>query len=201
MAGTGVIDVKKYIFLTLPAILIIVILVYVWNIRSNLVSTRLPLIKPLPTFNLRDVKGNSFTLSDMKGKITVVDFIFTRCLGPCPVMTGHMKRLYDKYSDRSDIRFISISVDPEFDTADVLKEYSRKYGVIDDRWVFLRGEMDSIVKLSEDGFLLAASDLPFGHSLRWVLVDKDATIRGYYEGTDPTGISRLEEDLTFLAGR
>lgn len=191
---------NRILFLFIPLVLIVITLVFFWNIKNDSIHSTPGVMATLPDFELTDSNGSTFTKKDLKNRINVVDFIFTRCQGPCPVMSGYMKSLYKKYYDTPELRFISISVDPDYDTQQVLNEYSKRYGVNDDRWVFLRGEMQKIMDLSENGFLLPAENLPSGHTIRWVLVDGDGGIRGYYDGTDVESIVKMENDALKLIG-
>jgi len=183
---------NKNLLISLPLVLIVLMVYFTWNKRQELSRPDISIIKALPEFQLEDADGNPFALADLKGKVNVVDFIFTRCQGPCPIMSGEMTKLYKKYANNDDIRFVSISVDPDYDSGAVLKEYAKRYNVTDQRWIFLRGSMAEIVDLSENGFLLPAQNLPMGHTVRWVLVGAEGNIRGYYEGTDILSIEKME---------
>ncbi len=161
-------------------------------------GTDLEVLGAVPPFELTERSGLSFGSDDMKGKINVVDFIFTSCEGPCPVMADNMSTLYKAFAGSKKIQFVSISVDPARDRLSVLQEYARKQGVIDSRWVFLRGEYDAIRWLSESGFKLAADDLPAMHSTKFVLVDDKGQIRGYYSGTDMASVNLLKTHIREL---
>ena len=94
-------------------------------------------------------------------------------------MNSKVAELYRKYSTTNKVQFVSITVDPENDTMQVLQEYAANYGVNDNRWLFLRGELSDVQQLTEDGFMLAG-ELPNLHSTKLVLVDQNGSIRGYY---------------------
>ena len=153
----------------------------------------------VPQFEFTERSGAEFGLENLKGSLNVVDFIFTKCPGACPVMSGEMVKLYKLYEGSDKVRFVSISVDPDTDTLPVLTEYAESYGVTDDRWVFLRGQIEEVINLSEKGFMLAASNLPQGHSTKFVLVDHEGKIRGYYDSYDDDSIKVLKEHLRALA--
>ncbi len=158
-----------------------------------------PVLGILPNFIFTERDGQPFGLADMKGKINVVDFIFTHCKGPCPVMAGKMSGFYKLYAGSDKVQFISISVDPQNDSLPVLREYAARQGVTDKRWVFLRAPLDSVVNLSENGFMIAADDLPGGHSTKFVLVDGQGRIRGYYDGLDDASLEILKTHIRELA--
>lgn len=166
-------------------------------------ETPLPKLFEVPDAQLVSDTGTSFRLSELRGHVVVYDFIFTNCAGTCPMMTGVMKRLATGMADESDLRFVSISVDPERDTPEVLRAYAKRTGG-DKRWMFLTGEREVIVPLSRDSFKLAAGDVvaneaePILHSTRLVLVDRNATIRGYYDALSEESLKTLERDMRRL---
>lgn len=153
-------------------------------------------------FSLIESSGKPFTLSNLKGRISVVDFIFTSCLGVCPTMTGEMKALQDRLP--KEIQLVSISVDPEHDTPEVLAAYGRAHGADPQRWAFLTGDREAVHRLSQDSFKLlvdpegGSAAEPIVHSTRFVLVDRDAVIRGYYDSTEREALDRLVRDAEAL---
>ena len=161
-------------------------------------DSTLPVIKTVSSFSLRTQDGNLFSESELNGKITVLDFMFTSCLGPCPLMTHNMRKLYNQYRSKPDVQFVSITVDPIRDTEEMLKQYALSNGVTDERWQFLTGEMDTIQSISQEGFLLFAESLPAGHAIKFVLIDHKGQIRKYYDGTDDTSMKTLQKDLDFF---
>ncbi|HWO56870.1 MAG TPA: SCO family protein [bacterium] len=159
----------------------------------------LPVIAAVPDFTLTERDGSPFTRDSLMGKISVVDFIFTRCPGVCPVMADRMSRLYKLFEGRRDIQFVSITVDPEYDTPEVLREYAARQGVTDRRWLFLRGDTAAVAALSEKGFLLPTGALPEGHSSKFVLVDARGQIRGYYSTEDESSQLLLQHHIRALS--
>ena len=148
----------------------------------------LPKLFPLPAAQLVNEQGRAVNLDSMKGSVTVYNFIFTTCTGTCPIMTNNMRALTQKIDKGAPVHFVSISVDPTRDTPPVLAEYAKRVRN-DDRWTFLTGDRNAIVRLSVDGFKLAAGDpMPGGepllHSSKFALADKTGTIRAYYDGSD-----------------
>jgi protein SCO1/2 len=186
---------------------IIIRIIYLLNLGTLIVTfgcgdrntvRELPILASLPPFEMYDHRGQEVDRDLFTGKISVVDFIFTSCQGPCPIMAVNMKSLYDHYSDESMVQFVSITVDPENDTYDVLQNYALAQGINDSRWIFLRNDLEKVVKLSEDGFFLSAANLPMGHSVKFVLVDSKGNIRKYYSGTDPEDTERLSRSIQSL---
>ena len=149
----------------------------------------LPHLFPVPDTQLVAETGKPLNLHDLKGSVVVYDFIFTNCAGSCPMMTSQMRKLTQKIDSHAPVRFVSISVDPQRDTPQVLRDYATRYRN-DPRWTFLTGDRDTIVRLSVEGFKLAAGGTaqtaaePLLHSSKFAVADKDGMIREYYGGTD-----------------
>ncbi len=156
------------------------------------------IIKGLPEFSLVSHHGEPFTKDSLLNKISVLDFIFTSCPGPCPVMSNNMRTLYNQYKLHPDLQFLSITVDPDYDTQEILKLYAHANGVNDMRWKFLRTDMEKIKTLSTDGFLFMSDNLPAGHSVKFVLIDENGNIRQYYNGTDDASISILRRHINLF---
>ncbi len=159
----------------------------------------LPKVCTVKPFLLWDADEEEFGLDRVKGKIWVADFIFTHCTYPCPLMTAGMKKLQDAFADTDDVRFVSVSVDPGRDSPEVLKTYARDHGAIDGKWHFATGSPKEILKLQSEGMkLLTKPDDPLAHNVKFVLVDRSGTVRGYYDGKEPPEVKRLEADIRRL---
>lgn len=159
----------------------------------------------VPPFSFIDQFGRPFTDKDAEGKVLVVDFFFTRCTTICPKMGVQMQQLQLKLADAAfkDVLFLSHTVDPEYDTPEVLLAHARKLEADTARWKFLTGEKADIYLQGSEGYYLAAREdvmAPDGflHSEQFVLVDKDRHIRGYYDGTTRSGMMALAADLKML---
>jgi protein SCO1/2 len=157
----------------------------------------LPALGQVPDFNFVERNGLTFGKDNMKGKINIVNFFFTNCQGPCPIMNARVAELYKKYATTDKVRFISISVDPKRDSLAVLRKYANDFGVTDERWLFLRGELDEVQRLSEQGFKLGG-ELPTIHSTKLILVDPDGNIRGYYDSFDEESLRLLTTHVKAL---
>jgi len=164
--------------------------------KANESINELPaVIKKVPDFSMTSHIGENFNQDSLLNKISILDFIFTSCPGPCPIMSNNMRTLYRQYKLHPDLQFISISVDPEYDTQEVLKNYADANGVNDERWKFLRADMESVKKLSTDGFMFMSESLPAGHSVKFVLIDENGDVRQHYNGTDDGSISILRTHI------
>jgi protein SCO1 len=169
------------------------------DIRSRRAASRLERLAPAPQFQFTAQDGTTVSNADLKGKVWVADFIFTRCAGPCPVMTSRMAEVNQALSGKAkDVELVSFTVDPEYDTPQVLKEYGERVGASPERWKFLTGPKDHIEATVMKGFLQALSREPSGvpiHSTRFALVDRDGWIRGFLDGNDPELPQKLLMDI------
>jgi protein SCO1/2 len=161
----------------------------------------------VPDFSLTDQLGRPATRSDLAGQPWVADFIFTRCGGPCPRMSERMARMVKAMGHDAGVRFVSFTVDPDYDTPAVLGEYAAALGADAAEWRFLTGSRAQIHRLSIDGFHLAMGDaevdsatalMNVAHSTRFILVDGAGIIRGYYDGEDEAALAMLSRDLKGL---
>ena len=112
----------------------------------------LPEIGNIPQFEFTNSDGNTVTLDNLKGKVWVADFIFTTCTMACPMMTGNMNIVHKKFKKNDNVRLVSISVYPEFDTPEVLKNYASQYDADTEKWLFLTGKEDAVKDIIRDGF-------------------------------------------------
>jgi len=157
----------------------------------------IPVYDLVPEFSFIESKGQKFELEDLKGKLNSIDFFFTTCRGPCPLMSTEMEKLYRYYQSTDKVQFVSISVDPKRDSLAVLREYAKKYGVNDNRWNFVNGHIEDIKRLSEEGFKLGA-DFPDMHNTNFILVDQNGYIRGYYDPFTETSMKLLKTHIRQL---
>ena len=169
-----------------------------WVIEKANGSHEIPIIKKVPNFNFTNQNGDIFSHNQLKNKITVLDFFFTNCPGPCPIMTYNMKSLYNDFSSSDDVQFVSITVDPENDNIKVLKNYADINGINDQRWQLLTSELSKIKSLKRDGFMLYADELPQGHAIKFILIDEHGNIRKYFDGTDEGSLTILKKDISNL---
>ena len=169
------------------------------DIRARRTASRLERLAPAPEFQFTAQDGSAVSSADFKGKIWVANFIFTRCAGPCPIMTTRMAALNQALGGKTqDVELVSFTVDPEYDTPEVLKEYGKQVGATPERWKFLTGPKDQIETTVMKGFLQALAKEPSGapvHSTRFVLVDRDGWIRGFPDGNDPEIAQKLLMDI------
>ncbi len=187
----------KYLIIGSAVLLVILIGALLVIQQANKTRGDLPVLYAVPEFTFTERSGQPFGLDDLKGKISVVDFIFTNCKGPCPMMAVSLGRFYDAFAKTNKVQFVSVSVDPERDSLEVLREYAEAQGVDDNRWVFLRAPKDSVVQLYEQGFKLGG-ELPYDHATKFVLVDHEGRIRGYYDFDDKISLAHLRTHIVEL---
>ena len=161
------------------------------NAHRHSVATTLPVISQVAPFTLTNQLGQPVTLDSLKGHPWVGDIIFTRCAGPCPVMTRKMRELQDALPGGSAARLITLTTDPEADTPAVLNSYAEKFGANTAQWNFLTGDKVTIGRVAIDGLKLTtvpkkpeerndAVDL-FVHSTIFMVVDKQGQLRATFQ--------------------
>ena len=156
--------------------------------------------------------GDTVNLYDKPGKIMVLDFFFTHCRSICPRLTRNMVKLQHSFIlggdtrkkiDTSIVQFVSFTIDAERDSVSVLKDYADRFGVNHDNWWMLTGNHDSIAKfafaeLKVDKFSGEPVDSDFVHTNRFVVLDKNFVVRGYYNGLDSAALTKLARDIGLL---
>jgi len=209
----------------------------------------------VPEFTLIERSERRITRNDLLGRVWVVNFFYASCLDTCPLQSAEMANLQHDLTDAPDVRLVSISIDPDHDTPEILRAYAQRVGADPQRWLFLTGEKAAIVRLAQDGFHLSVVDpgaapsqkpgalipgkplgaqsplsrhrqaryltllpallselwamvappaalahsgivhQPMLHSGRFVLVDRQARLRGYYHSDEKAALRRLRRDL------
>ena len=158
----------------------------------------LPEIGNIPQFEFTNSDGNTVTLDNLKGKVWVADFIFTTCTMACPMMTGNMNIVHKKFKKNDNVRLVSISVYPEYDTPEVLKNYASQYDADTEKWLFLTGKEDAVKDIIRDGFKIGDYEDIIFHSEKFALVDKKGIIRAYYNGMKSEDMKQLKKDINAL---
>ncbi len=170
-------------------------------------------IGPAPEFSLINQYGAQFDSSRLAGQIYVVEFFFTTCPSICPIMTQNLLKVQTAFADESRVSLISVTINPTYDTSEVLSEYAQKYGITHPNWFLLTGAQDDIYDMANKGFNLyvgpgAAIDGGFEHSGFFALVDDQGMIRSrydaygnpiiYYDGLETSQVSKLINDISVL---
>ena len=148
--------------------------------------------------------GKKVSFSDLKGKIIVLDFFFTRCPSICPQLAKAMKRLQNSFTNNNDsiVQFVSISVDPVHDSVTELRKWAEKYNVSPDSWWLLTGNRDSIYHFALSEIKASIADVnvdtAFVHTEDFFLLDKERIVRGWYNGFDSVAQKKLVRDIPLL---
>ena len=173
-------------------------------------AAALPALGRVPDFTLTNRDGRTVRRADLAGAPWIADFVFTRCMSSCPLLSARLARLDGSLPPGPGFRLVSFSVDPAYDTPAVLQRYARSFSA-SDRWLFLTGGGEQIQRLSRQGFKLALEAGSGGgtgrgsgteailHSTRFVLVDAGGVIRGSYPALEPEALRRLAADARELA--
>jgi protein SCO1/2 len=184
------------------AVILAVLAFRTWQSSEQKSVSSLPRFGVVPEFSLIDQEGRPFGSTDVQGKVWIADFIATRSSGPDPILSSRFAELDTNFKKSEQLRLISFTVDPQTDTPGVLRDYARRFEA-SPRWYFLTGDKQKVNELASNGFQLAVRD-PGNvtsdevRTTKFVLVDADGTIRGYYDGTSNEVIQRLLTDLGSL---
>jgi protein SCO1/2 len=160
-----------------------------------LVVELIPTFGVVPDFTLMEAGGNSVTRTNLEGTVWVASFLFTSCSGTCPTMAVRNRILQSTLPP--EVKLISISVDPDRDTPEVLQKWGQQYERDPEKWLLLTGDFLHIRKLMIEGFHLQGDD-PFNHSNGFALVDGRGFLRGYYDSLMEEEMSRLVRDTSLV---
>jgi cytochrome oxidase Cu insertion factor (SCO1/SenC/PrrC family) len=162
----------------------------------------------VPDFAFTERSGKTVQLADLEGELWVVDFIFTRCGSTCPMLSSRMFAIQSALEPDEPVRLVSVSVDPEFDTPEVLIPYAERFKADPERWLFLTGDRSEIYAWIRGGFNLGVEEASGAqrdagaeeiiHSTRLVVVDREGRIRGYYDAVAPESVDEVVAALRTL---
>ena len=178
----------------------------------------------MPEFLLTNQNGESISNENYLGKVYLVDFFFTTCPTICPVMTSNLVEIQNTFKDSEGFGIASFTINPRYDTPEILKKYEEKFGISNTNWNLLTGNQDIIFQLAKEGFNIYVNEQEaapggFEHSGMFALIDKEGNIRSrldrfgnpliYYRGTiteaqgtneegEAQQITMLKEDIKRL---
>jgi protein SCO1/2 len=178
-----------------------------WRARAPIENTRveLPVMSHVPDFSFVDQNGNRFDGKTLAGQVWVANFIFTRCPNICPRFTAKMASLQTRSADAEPgLKLVSFTVDPAYDTPEVLKTYGEKYKADFARWTFARGEKHELEKVIREG-MLQPMDWGDGQDLNSVvhgsyfaLIDGKRQVRGVYKFSEAGSVDEVMRDAKLL---
>lgn len=143
-------------------------------------------------FVLTERKGNTVSSDDLKGQPYIVSFFYSTCPSICVQQNQMVKELQKEFEGEG-VRFVSISVDPETDTPEAMREYAARFGADPEKWLFMTGDLTYIRRVGAEVFRLAV-DQKF-HTEKFVLVDAEGAIVGYYSWPEPKQFQKLKADI------
>jgi cytochrome oxidase Cu insertion factor (SCO1/SenC/PrrC family) len=164
-----------------------------WLLQAacNFGEAPLRVIGSVAPFHLTSQDSQNVSLADFTNRVWLADIVFTRCAGPCPRLTQQMRQVQDLLPKESGAKLVTLTTDPEFDTPAVLKKYGERFGADFNRWTFLTGTKNEIAALAANSLKLSAQPVKpeeqkdaadlFIHTTIFVIVDKHAQLRGFFE--------------------
>ncbi len=204
---------KSYSYIGISFVILIFGIWAVNEMGNRFSEPDLETIGTVPAFSFTDQNNKIITNKDYEGKVYVVEFFFTTCPSICPIMTENMIKIQNEFLGNPKVGMASFSIDPEYDTPEILKEYAKNKGITKIQWHLLTGEKEAIFKLANEGFNLYVGegselDGGFEHSGFFALIDQNGNIRSrkdendnpiiYYDGLDDKQIQLLKEDIKKL---
>ncbi len=204
---------KKYSYIGIAFIILIFGIYAVPKIVAKFETPTLVKIAEVPKFEFINQDGVLISNSFYEDKVWVVEFFFTTCPTICPRMNENMVKIQNEFYGNLDFGIASFSINPKFDTPEILKAYAKNHGATLKTWNFLTGDQEKIYKLANTGFTLFAGENSnaeggFEHSGMFALIDKEGNIRSrldefgnpiaFYEGLEPAGVKMLKEDIAIL---
>ena len=185
-----------------------------WPVGTQMNEGKLDTVyHQVPYFSATNANGKEISTKEMDGRVSVVEVFFTQCPSICPIMNKNMVDIQNKFFGNPNFGIASISIDPEHDTSNVLKEHAKILGVKSSNWHLLTGDKEYIFTIANKGFNLYAGENKnvkggFEHSGLFALIDKKGNIRCrkdnfgnpilYYDGLDKKGVKAIIEDIKKL---
>jgi len=204
---------KNYSYIGITFVILIFGIWAVPKIVENFTNVDMATIGEVPDFSFTDQNGETITNRDYMGKVYIAEFFFTTCPSICPIMNRNMVTIQNEFYGNPNLGIASFTINPEFDTPEILKAYAESYKITNPDWHLLTGDKTEIYKLANTGFNLYVGEAPeveggFEHSGFFALIDQEGYIRSrydkngnpliYYDGLEAEGIQMLKEDIKLL---
>ncbi|MBU3698998.1 MAG: SCO family protein [Candidatus Kapabacteria bacterium] len=153
----------------------------------------LPVLRAVSSFSGRDQDSAVFRADAMKGRPWIASFFFTRCQTVCPALNNVLAGISREFSSK--VSFVSLTSDPDNDLPSVMRAYGEQYGAKRSTWAFVTMPLDSMIRVSSSDLGLVSPSEPDLHSTRFVLIDSEMQVRGYYDSADPADVEKLRSVL------
>ena len=204
---------KKYSYIGVAFIILIFGIYAIPKIVDKFKIPTLVEIAAVPNFEFTNQDSELISNGFYVNKVWVVEFFFTTCPTICPKMNENMVKIQNEFYANIDFGIASFSINPKFDTPEILKAYANTHGATLKNWNFLTGDQEKIYELANTGFTLFAGENSdaeggFEHSGMFALIDKEGNIRSrldefgnpiaFYDGLDPKGVQMIKEDIAIL---
>lgn len=167
------------------------------NFLQREFNQKLPNLGKFKTAKLEKLNGDNFTGAEFIGNTSVVNFFFTSCKKICPLTMSKLAKLEKEYKDKTNIKFYSITVDPQRDTKEKLKKHADNLEA-SSNWTYLRGEKSEVARILTEELNLVAGETPDFHTTRAALIDKNLSVRAYYDLLSTKDIDKLKQDILYL---
>lgn len=155
----------------------------------DLTSALDPKVK-LTRFEFTERDGEGFSSDELKGQVYVASFFFASCPATCRAQNEKMQTLQRLYAGQ-DVRFLSITCDPQTDTPDVLTRYAEMFNADKDQWLFLTGDLNYTTQVGHNYFGVPVARQ--GHTEKFIVVDRAGNIRGYFHWAKPDEFAKLQK--------
>ncbi len=161
-------------------------------------------IKTVGNFSFVSQTGATITRDSLKGKIWVADVFFSTCTGICPKLSSGMEKIQEAFRGDPEVKFVSFTVDPEYDSIPVLRSYADQYNATDHQWYFLTGNKTDLYRVETEEFFFSHTEaddrtVKFVHDGKLRLVDKEGRFRGaFYDGLEATEIDSVIAHIKLL---
>jgi protein SCO1/2 len=165
-----------------------------WRGSERREVVNLPVLRAVPDFSLTDQTGTTVSKDSLRGNIWIANFFFSRCQGPCPQLTARMAEMQKALAKAPGVKLVSVTVDPAYDTPEVLRKYGEEFQADPEKWKFLTGDPEVVKQLVREGFMQMLAEEPDGepvHGTTFVMVDGNGMVRGVYMLEDPDLISKM----------
>ncbi len=204
---------KNYSYIGISFIILIFGIWAIPKIVDHYSEPDLAVIGTVPNFSFTDQNGKTISNANYKGKVYVAEFFFSTCPSICPIMNRNMVKVQNEFYGNPNLGIASFSIDPEYDTPEVLQDYAESYQITNPNWHLLTGDKARIFELANNGFNLYVGENSeveggFEHSGYFALIDQEGKIRSrydehgnpiiYYDGLEAEGIQMLIEDIELL---